>query len=79
MKLFIAAISFLFAGQAYAGGDLPFPFSGDQTDVQMKEAWLSKDRQVVVQIFKTEAGETFVILKDLNDGKVETLEQVPTK
>lgn len=73
MKSFFAIATLMFATSAFAGGDLPFPFSGDQTEIKLSEAWESSLKNVQFLVFKTEAGETFVIMQDLATGEFEVL------
>lgn len=69
----VAIATLMFATSAFAGGDMPFPFSGDRTDITLAETWDSHLKNVQFQVYKTEAGETFVIMKDLTTGEFEVL------
>jgi len=80
MKIGLRAIglsAFLFFSSAWAGGDLPFPFTGGEDDpIQLAQVWNAKQQNVQVLIYKSESGETYILIKDNKTGEIEILTRV---
>ena len=58
------------------GGDLPFPLDRDENGVKLQEVWENIDSSRQVKIYKDDAGDTYVIIRDLRSGKTEVLRKI---
>lgn len=76
-----AVVALLGAGilsvqRAQSGGDQPFPLLGEGENIQLKEVWAAVDNSKVLRLYKSESGETFLVLETARPRKVELLRRV---
>jgi|GEM_PF-3717508 len=72
----ITGAGFLLAGVARAGGDSPFPLVGEDESVALTEVWQALDDSKVVKLYKSDTGETYLVLETKNPKKIELLRKI---
>jgi hypothetical protein len=65
------------ATAAQAGGDAPFPLLGDTEEIELAEVWATMDDNQELRLYKSESGETFLVLETQRPRKkIEILRRV---
>lgn len=67
----------LYVTAAQSGGDAPFPLLGDGERIELAEVWATMDENQQLRLYKSESGETFLVLETTRPRKkIEILRRV---
>ncbi len=74
VALLIATVS-LFSLKGNTSGDSPFPLVGEEENVELAQIWETMDGAQKVKIYKTEAGDSYVVIENETPKKIEILKR----